>query len=137
MAETEAVLIPKRGSALLVIAIIIVATSTFIVFFPRSNLRHLQVRVAVIDSGINHEEELHSRIIAEKSFITLENNYNSTDNSTEDSYPNGNLHGTFVARIIAEDTIDAALINAKVVTPKNEATEAGIINAIYWAVLEE
>jgi hypothetical protein len=42
-----------------------------------------------------------------------------------------------VARIIAKDTFGAALINAKVVNSDNEATEAGIINAIYWAVLEE
>ena len=137
MANSESEFVPKRGSALLVIALIIVATSTAIVFFPLSDSLHLQVRVAVVDSGINHEENLLSRIVAEKSFISLENHYNYTDNSTIDSYPNGNLHGTYVARIISEGTAYAALVNAKVVNSDNEATEAGIIEAIYWAVLEQ
>ena len=137
MAATEAELIPERGTALLVIALVVIATSTVIVFLPRDSLPYLQVRVAIIDSGINHEESLLSRIVAEKSFITLENNYESEDNSTLDSYPNRNLHGTFIARIISENTANSALVNAKVVTSGNEATEAGIIEAIYWAVLEE
>jgi hypothetical protein len=137
VAETDVELMPKRGTALLVIALIVIAASTVIVFFPRDTSPFLEVRVAIIDSGINHEESLLFRIVAEKSFITLENNYNYTDNSTEDSYPNGNLHGTYIARIISENTVNSALVNAKVVTSGNEATEYGIINAIYWAVLEE
>jgi hypothetical protein len=137
VADNESEFVPKRGSALLVISLIIVATSIVVVFFPISTSLHLQVRVAVVDSGINQEEGLHSRIVAEKSFITLENNYEDIDNSTVDSYPNGNLHGTYVARIISENTANAALINAKVVNSENEATEAGIIDAIYWAVSEQ
>lgn len=137
MVETEDESIPKRGLALLVIALIVTATTSIIVFFPIGRSLQLHVRVAIIDSGINHEEGIRSRIVAEKSFITLENHYEYSDNSTDDSYPNGNLHGTYVARIISADTLSAALVNAKVVNSENEATEEGIISAIYWAVLEE
>jgi hypothetical protein len=137
VAESEAVLAPRRGSALLVIAVLIVASSAIIIFIPHITPPFLQVRVAIIDSGINHEESLLARIVAEKSFINPDNYYETIDNSTEDSYPNGNLHGTYVARIITKGTSNAAIVNAKVVTSNNKATEVGIINAIRWAVLEE
>ncbi|MHA1928760.1 MAG: S8 family peptidase [Candidatus Thorarchaeota archaeon] len=128
----------RRGTALLVISMIFVGTSfAFIVIPSAFPPPDITVRVAVIDTGITINRLLSSRVIAEKSFINETYGYSVGDNSTEDSSPNGNMHGTYVAQIIAEQSENAAIINAKVITSSNEATSVGIIQAIYWSVLEQ
>jgi hypothetical protein len=57
--------------------------------------------------------------------------------STYDSAPHGNLHGTHIAKIIAEESPDAGIVNAKVVANDDSATMVGVAEAIRWAVLEE
>ncbi|MFQ5831712.1 MAG: S8 family serine peptidase [Candidatus Thorarchaeota archaeon] len=129
---------PVRGTALLVITIIIVAISLGAAVLPRNGpTPDLRVRVAVIDSGITKDGELLARVVAETSFINSTFGYNAVDNSTEDSQPNGSPHGTYVAKILSRKAPDAAIVNAKVVTANNTATIEGIISAIRWAVDEE
>jgi hypothetical protein len=127
----------RRGTALLVITIIFVAAFAVMVVLPRtSDSPGLKVRVCVIDSGINKDFSLVSRVVLEKSFISSTYGHSIDSNSTEDSLPLNNPHGTYVAKIIARDAPDAAIVNAKVVTSNNTATLESIVAAIYWAVDE-
>jgi len=129
---------PRRGTALLVITIIFVATFVGAVVIPRNGpLPDLRVRVAVVDSGITKDDELLSRVVAEMSFINSTYGYPAADVSTDDSRPLNSYHGTYIARIISQDAADAAIVNAKVVTVNNTATIDGIVSAIQWAVDEQ
>jgi hypothetical protein len=128
----------KRGAALLIITIIIIASVALIQTIPRIySSPGLDVRVGIIDSGINKDIELQPRVVAERSFINTSYGYPSSDNYTGDSSPSGNLHGTYVAKIIAKGAPDAGLVNAKVVGPNDMATASAIVEAIRWAVIEE
>jgi len=128
----------RRGTALLIVSMVFVATSFAFIVLPRTFAPpELSVRVAVIDSGITKDALLESRVVAEKSFILHSNGYSISENDTTDSSPSGNFHGTFVARLITEQTEHTAIINAKVITSSNIATIAGIIQAIRWAVTEQ
>ncbi len=127
-----------RGTVILVITIITVATLGILQALPQTIPEpELDVRVAIIDSGINIDSELETRVIAQMSFINTSYGYSETDNDTADSSPGGSLHGTYIAKIIAEESPDAGIINAKVVGNDNIATVMGIVEAIRWAVLEE
>ncbi len=127
----------RRGTALLIISVIFVAAFATIVIIPRSSSSsELKVRVCVIDSGINKDYSLLSRVVLEKSFINTSYGYSVNLNSTEDSLPFNSPHGTYVAKIIARDAPNAAIVNAKVVTENNTATVESIVAAIYWAVEE-
>jgi hypothetical protein len=129
---------PRRGTALLVITIIFVATFVGAVVIPRNGpLPDLRVRVAVVDSGITKDDELLSRVVAEMSFINSSYGYPITEPSTEDSRPLDGYHGTYIAKMISQDAPDAAIVNAKVVTVNNTATIEGIVQAIQWAVDEQ
>jgi len=128
----------SRGTALLVITIIIIATLAYLQAIPQTYTDpELYVRVAIIDSGINIDSELESRVLSQKSFVNSSYGYSETDNNTADSMPGGNPHGTYIAKIIAEESPDAGIINAKVVSVDDKATAVGIVEAIRWAVLEE
>jgi hypothetical protein len=118
---------------------LIIVGATVGVYFigPRNGVEaKTPVRVAVIDSGISPDNELEQRIVAERSFIQEGYGYDVTDNSTEDSAPSGVQHGTIVARIITENSLNARIVNAKVVTTNNQATVNAIVDAIHWAVAE-
>ena len=126
---------PQRGNALLVISILIVASIVGISVIPRTVIpSSLQVRVALIDSGIDMDGQIDGRVVAAKSFINSSYGYTTPDLTTHDSNPDGTLHGTYVARIIARDSPYASIINAKVIDAQNNASEYAIIDAIYWAV---
>ncbi len=118
-----------------IIGIIIIAF-VFAFVVPALILSQLNVKVAIIDSGISHQGSLLNRIVSEKSFISTEYGYEVNDTSTSDSSPNGHWHGTYVASVIVENAPYAAIINARVVTSEDHATIAGIIAAIHWAVKE-
>ncbi len=129
---------PRRGTALLVMTIIFVATFVGAVVVPRNGPHpDLRVRVAVVDSGITKSDDLLSRVVAEMSFINSSYGYPVSDDSTEDSRPLNSYHGTYIARIISQNAVDAAIVNAKVVTVNNTATIDGIVAAIQWAVDEQ
>jgi hypothetical protein len=129
---------PQRGTALLVISIVIVASMTGILIIPRTLIpSDLQVRVAVIDSGIDLDGRIGGRIVAAKSFINSSYGYSNSDLTTHDSNPEGSLHGTYVARIIAQDSPYASIVNAKVIDSENIASEFAIVAAIIWAVSEQ
>ena len=128
----------RRGTVLLISTIIIIASITGLYAAPRTYTEpDLTVRVAIIDSGINLNQELETRVIAAKSFVNTSFGYPETDNSTGDSSPSGVTHGTFVATIVADEAPDAAFVNAKVVSSNDIATPLGIVEAIRWAVTEE
>ena len=120
------------------ITIIIIATFAYLQSTPQSYTEpELDVKVAIIDSGINIDSELVSRVLAQKSFINSSYGYSETDNDTTDSMPSNSPHGTLIAKIIAEESPNAGIINAKVVSDGDIATAVGIVEAIRWAVLEE
>ncbi len=129
--------IPRRGAAILVITVLVISTSVIAVVWPKAlDPAELSARVAVIDSGIDYDPLISSRMVAEKSFIHEEYGYRANDTSTTDSHPLGNRHGTVVAQIIADNAPNVAFVNAKVVNEDNLATISGITSAIYWAVEE-
>ncbi len=128
----------RRGTVLLFTTIIIVATIAGLSLIPQSyTVPDLKIRVAVIDSGIDIDHELETRVVAEKSFVNTTFGYTEDDNSTTDSSPGGVPHGTYIAKIIASEAPDAAIVNAKVVSENDIATPLAIVEAIRWAVLEE
>ncbi|MHA2213103.1 MAG: S8 family peptidase, partial [Candidatus Thorarchaeota archaeon] len=111
---------------------------TAIIVLPRTfTATDLAVRVAVIDSGIDKDGLLDGLIVAEKSFINSSYGYAESDSSLDDSSPHGTPHGTYVASIIADNSPNAVLINAKVVSDQNVATESAIIQALIWAIDEQ
>ena len=130
--------IRRRGTVLLLFTIIVVGSVAGLYVAPQTfTIPDLAVRVAIIDSGIDINEELETRVVAERSFVNTSLGYSETDNTTADSSPRGVTHGTYIATIIASEAPDAALVNAKVVATNDLATPAAIIEAIRWAVLEE
>ena len=125
----------RRGTAILVTTIIIIASMGVLQAIPPVYTEsELKVRVAVIDSGINIDSELDSRVVAQMSFANVTYGYPTTDNSTTDSTPSGTTH---VAKIIASNAPHAAIVNAKVVGRNDIATVDGLVAAIHWVVLEE
>ncbi|MFX0107559.1 MAG: S8 family serine peptidase, partial [Candidatus Hodarchaeota archaeon] len=129
---------PRRGTTILVLTIILVSVFTVAVVLPPAlKTPDLRVRVAIIDSGITRDESLRTRLVAEKCFICTDLGYSLTINTTEDSMPEGALHGTYVAKVISVESPNAAILNAKVVTENNTATIEAIVSAITWAVLNE
>ncbi|RDE11428.1 MAG: hypothetical protein C4K47_09890 [Candidatus Thorarchaeota archaeon] len=130
--------VPRRGTALLLGTIIVVAAFTLAYLAPGGiGPSGKSVRVAVIDSGMNTNGILWNKLAAAKSFVDKAYGYPSTDNSTEDSAPHGYLHGSYVAKIIVENAPNALVVNAKVVDANNTALELAIVAAIHWAVVEE
>ncbi|MGY5880292.1 MAG: S8 family serine peptidase [Candidatus Thorarchaeota archaeon] len=128
----------RRGTTILVISIIVISSLGILQSIPPHYPEpELDVRVAIIDSGINLDSELVTRVIAERSFINTSYGYLRTDMTTYDSAPRGNYHGTYIAKIIAKESPDAGIINAKVVDNDDSATMVGVAEAIRWAVLEE
>ena len=119
--------------ASIIIGVIIIAF-VFAFVVPFLIISRLNVRVAVIDSGISSNGPLFNRVVESKSFINTIYGYSVNDSSVDDSSPNGHWHGTYVASIIAEKSSNAAILNARVVTSKDHATIAGIVAAIHWAV---
>ena len=128
----------KRGTVLLFITIIIIGAFVGLYAIPRTYSNpDLSVRVAIVDSGVNINQELETRVVSARSFVNTSFGYSETDNSTSDSNPAGVTHGTYVASIIASEDPDAALVIAKVVSSADVATPTAIEHAIRWAVLEE
>jgi hypothetical protein len=130
----------KIGQILGIILVIFTATwSTVavyeIVYHPASD-----VRVAVIDSGINLEDpELATHVVASKSFIETQYGYDKDDETTVD-WPNPGIHGTLVAKLVLEEFPRASIINAKVHTIRGTTKSAkavAIAAAIYWSVEEQ
>jgi hypothetical protein len=128
----------RRGTVLLFITIIIIGTFAGLYAIPRTYSNpDLSVRVAIVDSGVNINQELETRVVSARSFVNTSLGYSETDNSTSDSNPDGVTHGTYVASIIVSEDPDAALVIAKVVSSGDVATPSAIEQAIRWAVLEE
>jgi len=130
--------IRRRGTTLLVVTIITIASLGYLQSIPIEYPEpDLDIRVAVIDSGIDIDTELETRVVAEKSFINTSYGYTEDENDTSDSRPSNSLHGTYIAKIIAEGSPDAGIVNAKVVASDDRATMRGIVEAIEWVILEE
>ena len=128
----------RRGTVLLLTTIIIIGSIAGLYAVPPTySTPDLTVRVAIIDSGITINQELEPRVVSERSFVNSTYGYSEDDNSTMDSNPEGIPHGTYIAKIIASEAPDAALVNAKVVSSNDIATPAAIAEAIRWVVLEE
>jgi len=127
-----------RGTVILVITVITVASIGIIQTVPHPYLEpELNVRIGIIDSGINRDVTLETHIVAQKSFVNSSYGYPVNDTTTTDSEPSGTSHGTYISRIIATRAPDAGIVNAKVVSKNDIATIDGVIAAIRWAVLEE
>ena len=90
--------IRRRGTVILVITILTVATLGYLQSIPPEYIEpELDVRVAVIDSGIDIDKELETRVIAQKSFINTSYGYPETENDTNDSRPGNSFHVTYIA----------------------------------------
>jgi hypothetical protein len=128
----------RRGTVLLFSTVIIISSIVGAYSLPRFfSTPDLEIRVAVIDSGVDIDAELETRVIAARSFVNTTYGFDTDDNLTSDSSPGNSPHGTYVAKIIAAEAPDVAIVNAKVVSQTDEATPLAIVEAIRWAVLEE
>jgi hypothetical protein len=121
--------------ALVIILMIIVSTGlTLIVNYLPNGIGPTEpVRVAVLDSGIDTDLTVQDRIVAQQSFITLQNGYNATDISVTDSKPSDVPHGTLIAKQIAQAQ-NSLIINGKVLSTDGSATTPALVSAIHWAV---
>ncbi|TFH07883.1 MAG: hypothetical protein E4H14_07550 [Candidatus Thorarchaeota archaeon] len=122
------------------IIILMIVISTGLVFItiiePSSAAPSARVRVAVLDSGIDVDFSLQSRVVAQASFITIDNGYDLEDLSTTDSRPQDVPHGTIIAKqLAAYPNVD--IVNGKVLTgEEGTGTSLAIIDAIEWAVAQ-
>jgi hypothetical protein len=129
--------------AVIIILLVIIAGGVIAIFnmdlFDTSEQTG-DVRVAVVDSGVNADFTIQNRIVAARSFISPLYGYEETDTSTSDSNPTQGgqsvPHGTIVASTVIENSPNAVIVNAKVVASDGTATSLALIAAIYWAVEE-
>jgi len=132
---------PKKKSngtriiALIIIMMIVVSTGLVFVttLGPNGASPSTKVRVAILDSGINIDFTLQGRVVAEASFVTIDNGYEFEDSTTTDSQPDDVAHGTIIAKQIATFP-NAEIVNCKVLSQEGSGTSLGIIDAIEWAV---
>ena len=132
---------PRRSSfsavkllAVVVILIIVMSSGLMLLLQIGPFSSGGQVRVAVLDSGVNSSGILQGRVVAAKSFISTEYGYSTTDLSTGDSRPDGTPHGTLVAMTVAEESQNSLIVNGRILALDGTATTPGLIAAIYWAV---
>jgi hypothetical protein len=92
------------------------------------------IKVAVVDSGIDIDLTTEGRIGAQRSFVLPRYGYPLAETDVGDSRPEGDQHGTIVAKAVAANSANAVILNAKVLASTGIATAAGVIAAIYWAV---
>lgn len=135
---------PKKQSSsngtkiIAAIIILMVVVSTGLIFVTNLGPAATQgaearVRVAVLDSGIDIDSSLQGRVVAEASFVTLENGYDVEDLTTSDSRPQDVPHGTIIAKqLITTPNVD--IVNGKVIGTDGPGTTFALIEAIEWAV---
>ncbi len=104
-------------------------------FGPTGTTATSKVRVAVLDSGIDIDFGLQSRVVAQASFISLDNGYDYQDSSTSDSHPQNVPHGTIIAKQLATYS-NVELVIAKVLSTEGTATTLALLDAIEWAIEE-
>jgi hypothetical protein len=133
--------IPKKRSSstlkiLAIVIIIMVITTGGLVFLigPTNFVTTEQVKVAVLDSGIDSDFSLIGKVVSEKSFISPIYDYNQTDSSVTDADPEDVPHGTLVAKAIVAQSRNAQIVNGKVLSSQGTATTKGLIAGIEWAV---
>ncbi len=133
---------PKKESSsgkriIAVIIILMIVVSTGLVYITNigfgSNAPTAKVRVAVLDSGVDIDIGLAGRVVAEKSFITLDNGYDFEDLSTTDSRPADVPHGTIIARQLATSS-NIEIVIGKVLSEEGSATTLALVDAIEWAI---
>jgi hypothetical protein len=131
----------KKSSSLRIIAlmviIMLVASGGLFLLLPIGNLfpgPQEPIKVAVVDSGIDIDLTTEGRVGAQKSFVLPRYGYPLPETDVSDSKPDGNQHGTIVAKAVAANSANAVLLNAKVLASTGVATAAGVIAAIFWAV---
>jgi hypothetical protein len=133
---------PKKESSsgkriIAVIIILMIVVSTGLVYITNigfgSNAPTAKVRVAVLDSGVDVDIGLQGRVVAEKSFITLDNGYDFEDLSTTDSRPQDVPHGTIIARQLATSP-NIEIVIGKVLSEEGAATTLALVDAIEWAI---
>ncbi|MFW9847234.1 MAG: S8 family serine peptidase [Candidatus Thorarchaeota archaeon] len=135
---------PKKSSSssslkiiAIVIIVMLVVSGGLFLLLPPGGLApqpEQEVRVAVIDSGIDVDFTLQNRMGPQQSFILPLYGYEATESSVEDSSPNDIPHGTIVAKTVAANSPNAVIVNAKVLASSGVATAAAVIAAIYWAL---
>ena len=129
----------KRSSStlkLLAIMIILMLISSGVILLLSDPITSTggEVKVAILDSGIDTDFSLLGKVTSEMSFISPLYDYNETDTSTTDSKPDDVPHGTLVAKTVVAEYSNVQIANAKVLDKDGAATLKGIIAAIEWSV---
>ncbi|MFW9849325.1 MAG: S8 family serine peptidase [Candidatus Thorarchaeota archaeon] len=133
----------RKIAAIIIILMLVISSGVIILFNLLPSIQQTgsegQVRVAVIDSGLDVDFSIIGRVGPQQSFISPLYGYQTTDSSTADSNPddgNGNTvsHGTLVAHTILENSNNAQIVVAKVIDSTGFATSSGVIAAINWAI---
>ncbi|MGV9170714.1 MAG: S8 family peptidase, partial [Promethearchaeia archaeon] len=120
-----------------VIIILIVLSSVIALLagiLPESPVEGQNIRVAILDTGVDETLTLQGRIGPQKSFVSTQYGYDSTDSTVGDAKPSDIPHGTLIAEMIAEQSENAVIVNAKVIGSSGSASVLGIIAAIEWSL---
>lgn len=133
----------KKIAAVIIILMIVISTGIIAIFqlIPNGILTPTDgnIRVAIVDSGLDQDYTTVGRVVAERSFILPQYGYEITDTTTSDSNPddgagNNVKHGTMVTRMLVQNSDSAKIVVAKVIDSTGYATASGLIAAIYWAI---
>lgn len=119
-----------------IVALLIIGTWSSLVIYESVANPKSEVRVAVVDTGVNPEDpQISTHLVASKSFVLTQYGYDYNDTSTSDQVIHG-FHGTKVAKMVLGMFPRVSIINAKVLD-KYGASAEGIAAAIHWVVEEE
>ncbi|MBD3158996.1 MAG: S8 family serine peptidase, partial [Candidatus Lokiarchaeota archaeon] len=126
----------KKLVAAVIIILLLLTTAIALLsgLLPETPIEGQNVRVAVLDTGVDQTLDLQGRIGPQRSFVSAQYGYDSTDSTVGDSKPSDIAHGTMVAEMIAEESNNAVIVNAKVIGSGGSATVLGIIAAIEWSL---
>jgi len=126
----------KKLVAAVIIILLLLTTAVTLLsgILPEAPSEGQNVRVAVLDTGIDQTLNLQGRIGPQRSFVSTQYGYDSTDSTVGDAKPSDIAHGTLVAEMIAEESDNAVIVNAKVIGSSGSATVLGIIAAIEWSL---
>ncbi|MHA2424700.1 MAG: hypothetical protein ACXAEF_07920, partial [Candidatus Thorarchaeota archaeon] len=117
----------RKIAALMIILMLIISSGIVILFnlipeglIPGPSGTQGNIRVAVIDSGLDVDFAIASRVGPQQSFISTANGYDETDDTTADSNPEDGSgsrvrHGTLVSNTILEQSVNVEIAVAKVI----------------------
>ncbi len=133
----------KKIAAVLIILMLVITSGVLVLFDLIPGVVPVgtegDVRVAVVDSGLDVDLTISGRVGPQQSFVSTVYGYTTTDPSTTDSNPDDGSgstvrHGTIVTQAILQNSDNVEIVVAKVIDSEGYATASGVVAAILWAI---